>query len=56
MIVVHPDRIEMRRPCTPGRIQTTPLAVDGTGRKASALQGLAHSTELPGLLRTGVVA
>jgi len=39
-----------------GKSATTPLAVDGTGRKASALQGLALGTELPGLLRTGVVA
>jgi hypothetical protein len=32
------------------------LAIDGTDRNASAFQGLALRTELPGLLRGGVVA
>ena len=32
------------------------LAIDGTDRNASAFQGVALRTELPGLLRAGVVA
>ena len=41
MIVVPPDRLEMRGDRA-HRDRTTPLATGGTGRDASAVQGLAR--------------